>query len=213
MVGNKSAQQKLERMIQESSGLQQGSSDVIVASVGKVKGVPRKLSTLLCVKFVNGVLFWGVIICIVFLYNQFSLERRLMDQGINLLSVDIPVREGSRQLLPVVQNLSYYVANMSKRNIFRRFEKIDTDKKMMEDFNANRTVIQKTKGLRLVGISWFEDVESASVMIEDLNKKVTFFLKKGEEINGVQIKTIYADSVEFGYQDEEVLIYYDKSQM
>ena len=92
---------------------------------------------------------------------------------------------------------------------------VAVEKSTVNVSKENRRVAQETKNLRLVGISWLDTVETASVMIEDTEKEVTYFLKEGEKIGNsdIVIKTIYAESTKLGYEDEEIIITYDETKM
>ena len=59
---------------------------------------------------------------------------------------------------------------------------------------------------KLVGIAWLDLPETASVMIEDTQKNETFFLKQGEQLEGVTVKTIYTDRAVFSHENEETTI-------
>ncbi len=59
---------------------------------------------------------------------------------------------------------------------------------------------------KLVGIAWLDLPETASIMIEDTQKKETFFLKQGEQLEGVTVKTIYTDRAVFSHENEETTI-------
>jgi len=70
--------------------------------------------------------------------------------------------------------------------------------------NALQVLQAKVKTLKLVGISWGEDPVA---MIEDTTKKETNFLKAGQSINEIQVKTILRDKVVLSYKDAEYEIF------
>jgi hypothetical protein len=109
------------------------------------------------------------------------------------------------------KRLSTYLASVGERNVFQPFEEVTAAGVVVA--NKNRAINQIAEKYRLVGISWLDNVASASVMLEDKESKVTYFLQKGEKVGDLIVRTIYADSVALGYQDEEIIIRYDKTQM
>ena len=59
---------------------------------------------------------------------------------------------------------------------------------------------------KIVGIAWLDVPESATVMLEDTTTRMTRFLKEGDKIEDVIVKTIYTDRVVVGYANEEIVI-------
>ena len=105
--------------------------------------------------------------------------------------------------------ISYYLNNVEKRNLLQPMEQ----KAIASVISSENTEIsRKIANWKLVGIAWLDTVESASVMIEDTSANVTHFLKKGEKLGDILVKTIYADRAVLGYENEEIEIRYDKSE-
>ena len=206
MAENKeTAEQKLLKMIE--AGGSSGASKT-------QKKVARKQGFLSALKLINKVLIIGVIALVVLLFNQVRSGMALMSKKVNIKAERVASRRGmnAQDLLPRTQRLSYYLASVKSRNIFQPYEEKDPVS-VVEAENKSRTIVKKTEDLRLVGIAWLDTVDSASAMIEDINEQKTYFLQKEEMLRDIQVKTIYADSVELGYDDEEIIIRYDKSQL
>jgi hypothetical protein len=136
--------------------------------------------------------------------------------GLDYASRDVTVETGvstarssgsAGVIFPVVQRLSYYLANVKQRDIFQPYE---TPRQAGGQSPESRHLAKTIEAYRLVGVAWFETVDTASVMIEDKKTNVTYFLKKGEKLGNINVKTIYADSALLGLENEEIIIRYDK---
>ncbi len=206
MAKAETAEQKLLKMIEASAG--PGASGV------KVEKKPeKKFNIISFIKIGNKVLMGGVILAGVLLVNEVRSGMMLLGREARFSGIRRIVNqpEGTEKFFPVIEGLSFYLSGVKRRNIFQPFEA--AIKNVVEVSAKNRRIAQKTANLHLVGVSWLDSVETASVMIEDTEKKITYFLQQGEKIEDIIVKTIYADSVELGYENEEIIIQYDKSQM
>ena len=234
MAKTESPEQKLQNMIKAASSKkasttpQANSAAQLLAAAAAKKGPVAaaklkkdsafsKLDVLAFIKVLNKVLMVLVLIAIVVLVNEFMSGGKLLRQRIRFSVKGTPIEASSQSEVstPKWQRLSYYLSKVKDRNIFKPSEKESTsrpvaDISMDED---SRLIAHKVKNLRLVGIAWLDRVDTAAVMIEDLDKKKTYFLNKGEKIGDIKIKTIYADSALLSYQNEEIMISYDKAQM
>jgi len=199
------AEQKLLKMIEASA-------PAPAASTEEIK-VEKKFSMLAIVKIANKILLLCVIASVVFL--AFELKVGIESYG-KVIKVNIEKsstrKDAAKSFVPNMPKLAAYLTRIKRRNLFTPYEKpvAKTSVKVSED---NRRIVQATQNYRLVGVSWLDSVKSASVMLEDTEKKVTYFLQAGEKVGDIIVKTIYADSVELGYESEEIIIRYDKSQM
>jgi hypothetical protein len=111
--------------------------------------------------------------------------------------------DGKLVALPTVNDADSYIEQISKRNIFRPFEKKVEEIKIVAP-EENQQIKDKVTNFKLVGISWLSTPETATAMIEDKSTSVTHFLKKGDDLEGVKLDVIYADRVEFSFNGEKL---------
>jgi len=155
-------------------------------------------------KEINKIMMIGILCIIVFFSLDFSRNMKLSAESVYFAIEEsiIGVTDG---LLPTFKDISEYVAIVSRRNIFHPFErKVVKQEEVPEELKGKEKIVVKIKDLKLVGISWLDTPESASAMIENTTSGVTQFLKMGDRIQGVTIKTIYSDSIVVGFEGEEM---------
>ena len=202
------AEQKLLKMIEVSH-------DAGGAPGGKSQKAVQKQGVLAVVKLINFFLIFVVVGFIVLIAFNVQSGLAYLNEPIRF-NVDqntakMPAKTDN--LVPTVQRSAYYLASVEKRNMFQPYEPADTQ--AAQAAVASTKMNQLLSKLKLVGVSWLDTVDSASVMIEDTENSKTYFLRRGEKIenSNITVKTIYADSAVLGYDNEEMTIRYDKSQM
>lgn len=197
------AEQKLLKMIEASSG------DAGAATRAQRK-TSRQRDALTILKSVNRVMLVLIIGVAVMVGLEIKKGMDIMGAGVDLQPERGMTDSMDGKQVHTVQKLPYYLAGVNRRNIFRPYEE-----QMLADISPVQelmTITRKAENFRLVGISWMDRVETASAMIEDTEKQVTYFLQKGEKIGNIEVKTIYADSVELALENEEMILRYDKPQ-
>ncbi|MBU0468685.1 MAG: hypothetical protein KKF78_05910 [Candidatus Omnitrophica bacterium] len=208
MIANpkETAEQKLLKMIEASAG----HSSLPAQSKQKVA---KRRSVLAMVTVMNKILVVSIFVSLFFLLAEVAAGTSLLNKKFKF---DAGQTSGQRtygdgDLIQPTQSISYYLAGVNKRNIFVPYEEKKSNAVVVTE--KNRKISEVTASLRLVGVSWLDRIDTASVMIEDTEKKITYFLQKGEKLGDIIVKTIYADSAVLGYENEETTIKYDKSQM
>lgn len=206
MAKKETAEQKLLKMIEASSG-GPTSADINKAA--------KKQTFIQFVRTINRVLMVVFVGAVLLVLNELVSGQNFLSKSQDIQidkKITKSVMSESNSMVPSISGVDYYTAAAKKRNIFQPFKEGDA-KNVVKVSEENQRIADQVQNLRLVGISWFETVDSASVMIEDLDKKTTYFLMKGDKMGDIYVKTIYADSVKLGHDNEEIIIRYDKSQM
>ncbi len=130
---------------------------------------------------------------------------RVSQKPVEFLSLK-PASFSSKGILPMFGEIGEYLSAVSVRNIFQPYEeKKIAQKEIFPDEVLNiQQVVDKTKDLRLVGISWLDTADSASAMVENTGSGVTYFLRPGDRVNEVVVTSIYADSIVVEFQGEQL---------
>lgn len=197
------AEQKLLKMIEAGSA---GSSPSFV------KGKNSSLASGLVawIKMANTVLLFASIGAVLFFAYSVKTGLDEANQDVNVESGGAMARSSTNpdQILPILQRVSYYLAATQKRDLFQPYDaKPPASVKKEVD---TRRLSKAIESYKLVGVAWFETIDTASVMIEDTKSNVTYFLKRGEALGNINVKTIYADGALLGLDNEEIIIRYDK---
>ncbi len=137
-----------------------------------------------------------------FFIRDFSKGMKDSSQEVYFEVKQMPA-DSQQVALPTVKDALSYVAQISKRNIFRPFEKKVQETKIVAPVE-NQQIKDKVTNFKLVGISWLNSPETATAMIEDKSTSVTHFLKTGDDLEGVKVNVIYADRVEFSFNGEKL---------
>ncbi|MCM8819844.1 MAG: hypothetical protein NC925_03505 [Candidatus Omnitrophica bacterium] len=149
-------------------------------------------------KCLNLILFFYLILNLAQFIFPYKEKKAIID---NLKSQPNIEYSKTPPMLSILKAPSYYLEKARERDIFSR-EKKKITKSMLAEDKPSLQILELTKDLKLVGISWSADPD---VIIEDTATKQTFFLKKGQLIaNKIRLKAVFKDKVILSYMGEEV---------
>ncbi len=201
MAKKETAEEKLLKIIEATQKAKEAALVVAPASIPK-KSSPSRIAVSL--RQINLVLFLTVVAGFIFMVMELLNGRSRLDAQVRI-AVDLPVvqDEGSVSI-PRMKEASWYLGKVSARNIFQPFEKRAAAEQALP---SDRVVMQaKMAKYKFVGVAWLDIPESATVMLENLTTKETRFLREGDKLEGVTVKTIYTDRAVFSYANEEITI-------
>jgi len=96
---------------------------------------------------------------------------------------------------------SYFLEKVRQRDIFSMGAQDESEAADAKSKGPTLGIIEATKHLRLVGISWSADPDA---MIEDTTAVRTFFIKRGQMIGDVKVEAIFKDKIVLRYNKEEI---------
>ena len=199
-MAKETAEQKLLKIL-EATGQVPSSTPKAGGSFPAGKKSPFKLQ--FSIKMLNTLLILGIAGCLVVLGLEFQSGSALLEGQVELtLDEQVPHRSFD-VTIPKAKDVSYYAQKISMRNIFRPYEKEQLDK---VSGPVKPSLANKLSNYKVVGIAWLDLPESISVMIEDTKSNLTYFLREGEKLDDVIVKTIYTDRVVLSYENEEITI-------
>ena len=189
-MAKETAEEKLLKMLQKSG------------TPVSVKAVPVKKSFKFSFSMqqLNQLLSLGFIVCVVALVLEWRSGQTLVSQNLDFNDSAHMSSTVADVALPSAKTADYYLEQINARNIFKPFDPQAI--KTPTSVNLNNRLLK----YKLVGIAWLDVPETASVMVEDTETKETHFLKQGEQLEGVMVKTIYTDRAVFSYENEETTI-------
>src|SRR3989338_6292356 len=132
----------------------------------------------------------GGIVIVNGLYEVHLISRDFLEQ------FDVSQKRMADVLAPGNQDLGGALEeDNSRRNIFAPYSE-QTVVAEQKSSDIALKLMEITKTLKLTGISYFEgDASRTFCMIEDIQKNITTFLRKGESLGGVTVKEIRQDNV------------------
>ncbi|MBF0504728.1 MAG: hypothetical protein HQL14_06455 [Candidatus Omnitrophica bacterium] len=189
-MAQESAEQKLLKMMNKSSS----------PVAAKPHSVSQKINFSFSINILNKFLFLGVFVCLLILMWEMRCGFILLGRQFDFSADSRSNASLSEIAMPSAQSVDYYLKSINERNIFKPYVPKSASRP------AAQGLVQKMSRYKLVGIAWLDLPETASVMVEDTQKKQTFFLKVGEQLEGVTVKTIYTDRAVFSHENEETTI-------
>lgn len=109
---------------------------------------------------------------------------------------------GIHEVSVSTKTASYFLEKVRQRDIFSMgAQEEGSQVTAVKSKGPTLGIIEATKHLRLVGISWSADPDA---MIEDTAAVRTFFIKRGQMIDDVKVEAIFKDKIVLRYSGEEI---------
>ena len=166
--------------------------------------VPASVPIVFGLKEINKILQGCVVAVFIFLLVDLLNGIRYFQSNLDY-RVDSRVSNAPANWLPRTRQLATYLAPIEARNIFQPIEKKAVEATTVVPENGTK-IVRMTEKMKLVGVSWLDSPETASVMIEDQENGMTYFAHQGEKVKELTVKIIYVDRAVLTYQDEEITI-------
>ena len=192
-MAKESAEEKLLRMMKKTS-------PSVAVKPSLSSPLKKKFKFSFTINLLNIVLFIGIIVCAVYLAIELLSGSALLAQPV-IFPVEAKTDVSLSDIaLPSTPSAGYYLQKINERNIFKPYVA------KIPKAAAIQGLVQKMSKYKLVGIAWLDLPETASIMINDTRNNKILFLKQGDQLEGITVKTIYTDRAVFSLENEETTI-------
>jgi hypothetical protein len=157
------------------------------------------------IKTLNKILGACIVVLLIYFISTLSVSV------LNLKKIPDLIDQGTIHLKPAVfkepevtKVVSYYLEKVRGRDIFKMGSKKTTDNSgAAASKGPSSRLTEAVQGLKLVGISWSNDPD---VMIEDTKAQRTYFLKKGQVLDNLNLKieAVFKDKIILSCEGEEI---------
>lgn len=171
-------------------------------------GLSIKRKPSLTIRDINKILKICIAGLIVYLSWSSMKDYDALNEEVALDITKVPAIDKGEIESPLsLKKKSYYQEQVRKRNMFSFIPEkkpevpVAKENEKEEKKEVTPKIVELTKNLALVGISWSNNPEA---MIEDREAKRTLFLKRGDIINNVRVQAIFKDKVILNYEGQEL---------
>jgi hypothetical protein len=100
-----------------------------------------------------------------------------------------------------LKSVDFYTQKAQARDLFKIGLRAPEPEAANQGPDLNAQAQEFLKKYKLVGISWSDNPDA---MIEDTTAQKTYFMKRGQELDGVKIQAIFKDKVVLNYMNREI---------
>ena len=152
------------------------------------------------IRIINRVLFFSIFILVGYFILNLKISLGSFKKIPQLqTNVEDGIKAEGFKEASILKAASYYLEKIRQRNIFKMGPLIVSDERGKK--GPSSRLLEATQHFRLVGISWSGDPDA---MIEDAEKKRTFFVKRGQMIGSFKVRAILKDRVILSLGNEEI---------
>lgn len=112
-----------------------------------------------------------------------------------------PAVKGGLKNASSLKSVDFYRQKAQARDLFKIGAKSPEPEATNRGPDLNAQAQEFLSKYKLVGISWSDNPDA---MIEDTTAQKTYFMKRGQELDGVKIQAIFKDKVVLNYMNREI---------
>ncbi|MEK7850113.1 MAG: hypothetical protein AAB213_04805 [Candidatus Omnitrophota bacterium] len=152
-------------------------------------------------KKINAILtFISIVVGAYFIGTSVFLALKLSVLPVFSFKTESTAKSGALKQVSQLKALTFYMEKVRTRDIFKLGAKEPAQATPQQPGTTTAKQAEVLSKYKLVGISWSDNPDA---MIEDSAVNKTYFLKRGQSLDGVKVQAIFKDKVVLSYQGVE----------